>query len=51
MDGFSKFKNLRPVSIEDLVPKRDYSNINKQIEESKRESFNKVYYKGIQSVV
>lgn len=46
LDGFLKFKDLRPVSIEDLVPKRDYSNINKQIEESQRESF-----KAMQEVV
>lgn len=39
MDGFSQFKNLRPVSVDDIVPKIDYSHIRRQIEESQRESF------------
>lgn len=35
VDAFSQFKNLRLVSVDDIVPKIDYSRISEQIEEHK----------------
>lgn len=39
MNIFSQFKSLRPVSVDDLVPKIDYNRMREQVEESHRESF------------
>lgn len=39
MADFSQFKNVRPVSVDEIIPKFDYSYINKQFEESQKESF------------
>lgn len=39
MADFSQFKNVRLTTIDDIIPKIDYAYINKQMEESHRESF------------
>lgn len=39
MADFSQFKKVRPVSVDEIIPKLDYSYISKQFEESQKESF------------
>ena len=43
MEDFSRFKNLRLTVPEDIFPKMDYEFINKQIEESQKESLKAIH--------